>query len=209
MTRTTLLLGLTLAFTRSLAAAEAVVDIASRRELFVDHTLIERMDKVRLKLHEPMRQPLAKSPLPERHMITVIKDGDLFRAYWRDFDPSYTGERVTGDPSEIVRYAESRDGHEWTFPNLGLHEIAGSRENNVILAKQPPLLENFSPFLDARASVDPNERYKALAGYPGGGDKRGKNLVGKGLFAFVSPNGIHWTNRGEVLPYRPTWRHAF
>jgi hypothetical protein len=92
---------------------------------------------------------------------------------------------------------------------LGLHEIAGSRENNVILAKQPPLLENFSPFLDSRAGVDPNERFKALAGYPGGGDKRGKKLVGKGLFAFVSPNGIHWTNRGEVIPYRPTWRHAF
>ncbi|MGE3779286.1 MAG: hypothetical protein AB7F89_19015, partial [Pirellulaceae bacterium] len=83
------------------------------------------------------------------------------------------------------------------------------RKNNVILARMPPLLSNFSPFLDARPGVPPEERYKALAGYPGPGDKRGTTEPGRGLFAFVSADGIHWTKRREVIPYRPTWRHAF
>jgi hypothetical protein len=32
---------------------------------------------------------MAKSPLPLRHMITIIKDGDLYRAWYRDTDKSY------------------------------------------------------------------------------------------------------------------------
>ena len=87
--------------------------------------------------------------------------------------------------------------------------MGGTRENNVILAKQPPLLTNFTPFLDARPGVKQGERYKALAGYPGPGDKRGLAKAGWGLFAFVSADGIRWTKRNEVIPYRPEWRHAF
>ena len=37
---------------------ETVVDIGSRRELFVDHFLIEKLDGVWLKLHEPKLTPL-------------------------------------------------------------------------------------------------------------------------------------------------------
>lgn len=187
------------------------IDIGSRRELFVDRLLIDSMSGAELRLHHPVKAPRPKSPLPEKHYITVIKDrdddGNLFRAYWRETDPSYTGPFHTGHAGEIVCYGESRDGHEWQFPKLGLHEIGGSRENNVILARQPPLQTNFTPFLDTRPGVKPEERYKALAGYPGPGDKRGKSAPG--LFAFVSADGIHWTKKNEVIPYQPSWRHAF
>jgi hypothetical protein len=87
--------------------------------------------------------------------------------------------------------------------------VAGSKENNVILAKMPPFLTNFMPFLDTRPDVPAAERYKALAGYPGGGDKRGTTEPGRGLFAFVSPDGIQWTKKAEAIPYHPKWRHAF
>jgi len=185
------------------------IDIGSRRELFVDRLLIDTMDDAELRLHHPVKAPRAASPLPERHYFTVIKDGDLYRAYWRGTDPSYSGETHTGHAGETIYYAESHDGHEWEFPKLGLHEVGGTRDNNVILAKQPPFLTNFTPFLDVRPGVKPAERYKALAGYPGPGDKRGKSEPGWGLFAFVSADGIHWTKRNEVIPYRPKWRHAF
>ncbi len=185
------------------------IDIGSRRELFVDRLLIDRMTGVELRLQRPIKAPRSVSPLPERHYMTVIKDGDLFRAYWRGSDPLYQGEIHTGHAGETVEYAESRDGRDWVFPILNLHDVGGSRNNNVLLARQPPLLTNFTPFLDTRAEVLPNERFKALAGYPGEGDKRGLRERGRGLFAFVSPDGIHWTKRGEVIPYRPQWRHAF
>ena len=64
------------------------VDIGSRRELFVDRLLIDQLDGVMLKLHHPVKAPRAKSPLPVRHMMTVIKNGDRFQAWWRGSDPA-------------------------------------------------------------------------------------------------------------------------
>lgn len=191
------------------ASAQPPVSIGSRLELFVDDTLVARMQDAALKLHDPVKAPRAKSPLPEKHMMTVIKDGDLFRAWYRSNDPSYKGDMHTGHPGETIHYAESRDGHEWTFPLLRLHEIGGTIENNAILAKQPPFLTNFMPFLDSRPGVNPAERYKTLAGYPGTGNKTGKAKPGMGLFAFVSPDGIKWTKQAEAIPFRNEWRHAF
>ncbi|MBL9199646.1 MAG: hypothetical protein JNL39_04025 [Opitutaceae bacterium] len=191
------------------AAQPPATDIGSRLELFVDRHLVERVDDVEFRLHAPVKAPRPKSPLPERHMVTVIKDGDRYRAWYRGKDPAYTGDNHTGNPGETLHYAESRDGHEWEFPVLGRHEFDGSRENNVVLARMPPFLTNFMIFLDARPGVPAAERYKALAGYPGPGDKRGKGDAGRGLFAFVSPDGIRWEKRAEAIRYRPEWRHAF
>ncbi len=60
---------------------------------------------------------------------TVINDGDLFRLYTRDG----RGAKFDGDVTEVTRYCESRDGIHWTKPKLGLIEIDGSKDNNVIL----------------------------------------------------------------------------
>jgi len=213
MKTTSLSLPILLAIGLVAVTARAVqpVNIGSRLELFVDHLLIEERRNVRLELHHPVKAPRPKSPLPVHHMVTVIRDGNLFRAWYRGADKSLS-KKKKGAPSEgaeVVHYAESDDGHEWRFPVLGLHEVNGSRENNVILARKPRLLHNFMPFLDTRPGVDPAERYKALAGHPGPGNKLGLDKPGHGLVAFVSPDGIHWTEKGEVIPYRPQWHHAF
>lgn len=200
---------LTLLALEPVGHAAEPLHIGSRLELFVDRYLIESMQQTSLKLHEPVKAPRPKSPLPVQHMMTVIRDGDLFRAWYRGSDPAYKGPFHSGHPGETVQYAESKDGHEWTFPKLGLHEVNGTRDNNVMLANMPPFLTNFMPFLDSRPGIPKEERYKALAGYPGPGDKRGTTMPGRGLFAFVSPDGIHWTQKHEAIPYRPEWRHAF
>ena len=184
-------------------------DIGSRRELFVDLYLIDKLDGVYLKMHHPIKTTKPQSPLPVRHMMTVIKDGELFRAYWRGSNPDYKGKTYTGHPGETVYYAESADGHEWRFPDLGIVRMAGSTKNNAILTDQSPLLTNFMPFLDQREGIDPSERFKALSGHPGPGDKRGTSQPGRGLFAMVSPDGLHWVKKHEAIPYRPEWRHAF
>ncbi|MBM3859900.1 MAG: hypothetical protein FJ395_09655 [Verrucomicrobia bacterium] len=182
------------------------VDIGSRLELFGDRHLIDRLDGLELRLHAPQQQPLPKSPLTGSY-LTVIKDGNLYRAYYRGTDASYQGRTYSGHPGEITCYAESRDGHEWTFPRLRLFEVNGTRENNVILAGQPPFSHNFSPFLDTRPGVDKNERFKALAGHPG----YERRVKAGGLHAFVSADGIHWKKRddGDVIPYDKSWSHAF
>ena len=149
------------------ALAVEPVDVGSRRELFVDRLLIDRMDDVELRLHPPVKAPRAKSPLPRLHYITVIKDGDLFRAYYRGHDPSFDGDKHSGHSGETVEYAESRDGREWTFPELGLHEVGATRKNNVILAQMPSMLHNFSPFLDTRPGVVAEERTRRSPAIPG------------------------------------------
>jgi hypothetical protein len=157
------------------------INIASRLELFVDRYLIDRLRGVKLRMHRPQRLPLAERPVKGGY-LTVIKDGDLYRAYYRGYDPRYPGDRFDGNPGEITCYAESRDGHEWTFPELGLFEINGSKKNNVILAGQDPCSHNFSPFVDARPDNDNRTRFKSLSGTQPGG----------GLYAYGSADGVHW-----------------
>lgn len=174
-----------------------VRDIGSRRELFVDFFLIDRLENASLKLHSPAKLPRARSPLIGGY-ATVIKDGELYRAVYRSSNPMYNGERYDGNPGEMTCYAESRDGHEWTLPQLGMVEINGSRENNVIL-RAAPFSHNFSPFLDDRPNAPANQRFKATAGLSEHAVKHAQhampgeaNGIRGGLYTFVSPDCIHW-----------------
>ncbi len=168
----------------SLFSAEPPIDLGTRRELFVDQFLIARLEGVQLKLHEPRREGIAlkfDEPWegPFCAYVTVIKDGDLYRMYYR-------GKPDAGKGSikrEVTCYAESKDGIVWTKPHLELFEVMGTRENNVILPNQDLYNEGFAPFLDTRPNVAPDERYKALTR-----TKQGKG----GLIPLASADGIHW-----------------
>ncbi len=74
----------------SLAAAAEPVDIGSRRELFVDHFLIEKLDGTELRLHRPVdegRVLAFDKPWegPFCAYVTVIKAGDKYQMYYRGF----------------------------------------------------------------------------------------------------------------------------
>lgn len=156
------------------------IDIGARLELFVDRHIVDTLRQTTFRLHHPQPLSLPRSPIRGAYM-SILKDGDLYRAYFRDYDPTYAGERRDGNEGEITCYAQSRDGHEWTFPELGFHEVDGTRANSAILAKRPPFCHNFAPFIDTRPDVEPQARFKALAGtHPGG------------LHAFRSADGIRW-----------------
>lgn len=176
------------------------IRIGDRLEPMVDNCLVDFCQGAALRMQTPQRMPRARQPLVGSY-ATVIKDGDLYRAFYRSVDPTYRGHASDGNPGEITCYAESRDGHEWTFPKLGLFEVAGSRANNVILARQMPFSHNFSPMLDRRPGVPPQERYKALAGSRADVVERlGLPASSAGLHAFASPDAIHWKRiAGPVL----------
>jgi hypothetical protein len=162
--------------------ASAAIPMGNRLELFVDDFLIERLQGTALKLHEPVPAGVAlrfDQPWegPFCGYITVFKDGDRFRMYYRGLPKSGRD----GSPDEVTCYAESPDGVTWTKPALRLFEVHGTRENNVVLAGQAPFSHNFSPFLDTRPGILPEERYKAVAG-----------TSEKGLFGFVSADGLRW-----------------
>lgn len=172
------------------AAADEPIDMGDRRELFVDHHLIGEMKGTRLVLHAPRHASVAlRFDRPWEGAfcgyVTVIKDGELYRMYYRGLPEA----GKDGSAREVTCYAESRDGVTWTKPDLGLFEIDGTRENNVVLADAAPANHNFSPFLDTSLRASAEERYKALGG-----------TSESGLVAFVSPDGIRWrTLRDEPV----------
>jgi len=167
----------------SLAQAEdAAVNIGSRRELFIDDHLIDTMKGASRKLHHPRLEGTAitfDKPWEGRFTgyVTVLKDAKVFRMYYRGLPRA----GADGTSLESTCYAESVDGIRWTKPELGIHEVNGTRKNNVILKDEAPCSHNFSPFLDTNPDSDPAQKFKALAG-----------TSTSGLVAFVSADGIHW-----------------
>ena len=166
--------------------AQTPIDIGNSLELFVDRFLIENMTGTELRLHHPHpAETVIRFDEPwEGEFVgysTVIKDSDIYRLYYRGY-PEQTKKQVTC-------YAESRDGITFSKPKLGLYEVAGTRDNNIILADTDPVTHNFSPFIDTKPGVPQSERYKALGG-----------SSESGLIGYVSGDGIHWRKlRDEPL----------
>lgn len=162
-------------------ASSTPISLGTRRELFVDRFLIDRLDGVHLHLHEPRDEgPVLRFDKPwegpHAGYTTVIKDGKRWLMYYRGIS------RLTRDGSAHERtcVAESTDGIRWTKPALGFFEFQGSKANNIVLADAAPVTHNFCPMLDGRPGIARAERFKAVGGT---GDK---------LFSYVSEDGLRW-----------------
>jgi hypothetical protein len=164
--------------------AQEPIKIDTRRELFVDGHLIGKLVGAQRRLHHPVPREIAivhNAPWEGAGSgyHSVIRDGELYRMYHRGSALGVAnGQLKVG--KQVYCYAESRDGIHWTKPDLGLFEHNGSKKNNIIWTGVG--VHNFAPFLDSRPGCPPESRFKALAGTA----KEG------GLFAFHSPDGIHW-----------------
>ena len=178
---------LSLARTDPAPAAESPIALGDRRELFVDHFLLEKLSGTSLVLEHPRDEGMA-FPFDKpweglfAAYVTMIQDGGRVRAYYR-------GNPVAGrdgSDTETTCVAESADGKRWTKPELDLFEVGGSRRNNVILAGNAPFSHNFCPMIDTRAGVPAEQRWKALAG-----------ISKSGLVAWSSADGLRWRKMRE------------
>jgi hypothetical protein len=170
-----------------------VIELGDRREIFIDHYLIDKLEGTRIKKHAPEdRGPVLFFERPWESnapaYITIIKDENLFRAYYRGGHSLPDGKRT-----QNTCYAESKDGINWVKPSLGLIEVNGSKENNILLDVEPET-HNFSPFIDENPKARPSERYKAF-----GGDAK------KGLIPYASPDGIHWKRLKDEGVIKEGW----
>jgi hypothetical protein len=159
-----------------------VIQMGGNREIFIDNFLIDNLKGVQIIKHTPHDEGAVlyfDNPWEGVFCVycTMIKDGELFRVYYRGLPTA--GKDATN--TETTCIAESGDGIHWQKPFLKIFKIGGFRKNNVILANDAPSSHNFSPFLDKNPNADPAQRYKALAGE----DKAG-------LRAYASPDGIQW-----------------
>lgn len=171
-----------------------VLDIGSRRQLFVGQDLIVSMDGIRQVLHHPVRREIAIKPEHpwEKHGVSYMvtfKDGDRFRAWYR-VDAAAFG---SGKRRAMTAYAESKDGIHWRKPKLGIIEFNGSKENNLVW---DGAAGNLAPFRDDNPKCKREERYKAVA-------------RAADLYALVSPDGLHWklADKKPIFTDRPFDSH--
>ena len=156
----------------TLACVAQTLDIGSRRELMVDHYLIDRLEGAELRPQVPIDRGVAiPFDLPHEgafsgYVSVVTLPEGTFRAYYRAL-PSAGQD---GSDMEATAYAESADGVHWTKP-----------ENNIVLQHAAPVTHNFSVFYDYKPGVPEDERWKGI----GGTNK-------EGLVRFVSADGVKW-----------------
>ena len=108
-----------------------------------------------------------------------------------------------------VRYAESDDGFSWRFPALGVLEIDGARDHNIVYRRG---VEGGHVFIDT--SAPPSERYKMVyrgavgqeqfekyrRERPGDIDPGAVREGGaEALLGAVSADGLHWTPISDPL----------
>lgn len=156
----------------------------TRLEILIDRHLIHRSSRMDQRLEEP-RDCGAVFHFNEpwegilSGYSTVIRDHEAndYKLYYRGLSDGALECRV----GEVTCLALSNDGIHWHRPRLNLHAWDGDHHTNIILARDTPDSHNFTPFIDTRPGISPNQRYKALAG-----------VAPIGLHAYGSSDGIHW-----------------
>ena len=156
-------------------------NVASRLQLFFDEWLIDEMNGVDLRLHNPIpREALFdlnrpwEGPASGVGLVTM-KEDDGYHMWYVGFTEG--DRRRTG-------YAVSEDGVHWERPNRGLIEYDGSKENNLVM--EPTVGHNLCPFRDDNPRSLDADQYKAISKGVGRDDGRATQ------FGFTSPDLLHW-----------------
>jgi len=174
------------------------LDVGSRRELFVDDALVERLvGKADFRLHHPTpREVVMVHDAPWEGNTTtyhcVFQDGDRYRMFY------VTGHLAAKNDQLDTRiesfcYAESNDGIHWRKPELALHEFQGSKANNIVISRamaQGHHARIGAPavFMDTNPQAAHDARYKMFL----------SSERPLGMLPMKSPDGIHWTPMSQT-----------
>jgi hypothetical protein len=150
------------------------LNLGSRRELFVDHLLIDRLDNTRLQLHEPVSGGGAiriDKPWegPANGPMSVIDGGGRLLLYYRGWALTDAAEQ-----NGVGCVAESRDGGAtWTKPVLNLVTRPDWPGNNIIATNdgEPRIAFPCAPWVDTRPGVPAHERIKMIQSEPVSGER--------------------------------------
>ena len=174
------------------------VNIGSEREFFFDDYAVDTEKTTAFfLLHKPTPKEIVMSldkpwETAGTNYLNFFYDEDIkkFRLY-------YLGRQKvpTAKKGEVIRvcYAESDDGLRWVKPKLGLCELDGSCENNIILdSATAPYYDNFCVFKDENPDCPADKRYKAVADYL------------HMLYSFYSEDGIRF-KLGDMISCEGTF----
>ncbi len=197
--------------------AQTVVDIGSRRELFLDRYIVGELKETSLKLHTPQLMQPVSPPRPHGHYATVLKAADKYQFYYRgDTQPGNHWKKGWEQyhEGEVTLYAESKDAIHWTLPRLGLYKDHPTfPQGNVVLQDEFLVNHNFTPFIDTKPGIPEDQRYKGLGGLAYQPHEKHKKIRQKrgpgGLKAYVSADGIHWKKLRDKPVIPEEWGKYF
>lgn len=184
-------------------SAEKPVSIGGRRQVFVDGRFIQKSRGIELVVHPPKKtgEMVIKCEHPWEERLgqyhSVLYDGGVYRMWYTVYGKAEKGEL----PVRSIAYARSDDGIHWRKPALGLVEVYGRKDNNIVLGHGfggvKGATHGCMVFLDPHAPKD--ERFRLVSN---------PKEFGKFLQLFSSSDGIHWrlTHR-DVLKYRGERHH--
>ena len=185
---------LVLALSPLVAARPAVVEIGSRKQLFLDDTVIASSAHCARVWNQPTKyggNPVLHGEktwenwvaYPDGGPVVLYDEADrVFKMWYQSFaDDPRTPEY---DQRYIMCYATSRDGIVWEKPDLGEIEWGGSKHNNIVAIGNRGLID--TNVIEDRRDPDAARRYKVL--YYDTAASGGPVGVSVGF----SPDGIHW-----------------
>ncbi len=169
--------------------------IGSHKQLFVDDRLVESSRGVTWTMNTPHRDGRVLIAPDQPWEVgasigvysSVRKEDGRVRIWYDLIRPTGPGPY---DHTRRVCYAESKDGLHFTKPRLGLHEVGGSKANNVVL---PGVIGGCSVWVDPKAPRA--HRYKTQAKvYPSGQ-----------FHMHSSPDGLRWERFARLDPGPGGW----
>jgi hypothetical protein len=183
-----------------------VVELGTRRELFVDRHLIDQMEGTELRLQQP--RPAGsilkiERPWEGNHNFGtgVFRHDGRYYLYYRAMPGREFGKHYSA-------VAVSDDGVTWTKPNLGLVTFNGSTDNNLVAledsdGKLQPARLNLDFWLDTNPAAPAAERWKLMTYDTNGGPhdpgpRSGPDAVHRAT-CWVSADGFRFRKR-EVQP---------
>ncbi len=189
---------------------------SSLTELFLDNQFLEATPGVTRRLHQPKKHLLNPVVRPERWC-----EGAYLQPYTTLYDPQEKRFKMwaragsdaqagyVGGNAGFMLYFTSSDGVHWEKPDLGVTEVAGRRDHNIVfvsdMVPNSPTRLSYGPekFVVPTTPMapqgkkaffwgvnrhpqprDPSEQYVALAIVQD--HRRGAHIV-------TSPDGIHWS----------------
>lgn len=151
-----------------------------KTELIYNAEPFEQVRNVAFSVEHPVRREVAYAFAPDEG-TTCAYASALYDDQTGTYFLYYRGNPPEGEFACVV---QSTDGIHFTRPVLGLFEVAGSKQNNVVMNVH---CHNFAPFIDTNPACLPAERFKAVGG-----------MMPDGLWIFVSPDGLHWRQVQEA-----------
>lgn len=185
-------------------------------ELFLDNDLLDSTPGVSRKLHPPKKHLLNPVVRCERwcdgnylEPYTTLYDEEeqLFKMWARAGSDAKAG--YVGGNAAYMLYFTSADGVHWERPDLGLIEVAGRRDHNIVFASdmvpQSPTRLSYGPedyVVPTTAMVPQGKKafFWAVNKHPRPRDAAEK-YIGlaivqdhrRGAHIVTSPDGVHWS----------------